>query len=206
MRAQLPLGASSLALAASLALARAAPISFTADVSAPIASAPLYFPLLDCVGSGHGSLALRADYQQHLAMVQRDIGFRHIRGHGMFDDDMSSFLDGRANMFNIFRVFDFYLSVGIKPIFELSFMPADLAYDKTKTIMHYAGITSAPRSLDAWGAFIHDVAQALVNRYGVDEVRSWRFEVWVSKRAGQLVVAASGRADLQEILTRPLPR
>ena len=48
-----------------------AAISFTAtipDVDAtPIT---LNFPILDCVGSGHGSLALRADYRDHLARVR----------------------------------------------------------------------------------------------------------------------------------------
>ena len=111
-------------------------------------------------------------------MAQRDIGFKHIRGHGSLDDDMSAFLNGGANMYNLFRVFDFYLSVGIRPILELSFMPDALAYDATKTIMHYKGGTSAPKSLAAWGSFISQVAQALVDRYGVDEIRSWRFEVW----------------------------
>ena len=78
------------ALALLSLIARAASATtFSIDASAPIAT-PLNFPLLDCVGSGHGTLALRADYQAHLAQVQRDIGFKHIRGHGLLDDDMSS--------------------------------------------------------------------------------------------------------------------
>ena len=39
-----------------------------------------------CVGTGRFELALRRDYQDSLALVQRDIGFRHIRGHGLFSD------------------------------------------------------------------------------------------------------------------------
>ena len=112
--------------------ATTAAISFTADYSQ---QALLNLPLLDCVGSGHGSLALRADYRDHLAKVQRDIGFKHIRGHGLLDDDMSTYLKGNANLFNLFSVFDYYLAVGIRPIFELSFMPRDLAADPSKTIM-----------------------------------------------------------------------
>ena len=113
----------------------AAATSFTADLSQ---TATLNMPLLDCVGSGHGSLALRADYRAHLAKVQHDIGFKHIRGHGLLDDDMSTLLYGQASLINLFSVFDFYLSVGIKPIFELSFMPESLAADPTKSIMHCA--------------------------------------------------------------------
>ena len=66
------------------ALAAAAP-SFTAQWNL---QAELYFPILDCVGSAHGSLGLRADYRDHLAKVQRDIGFKHIRGHGLMNDDI----------------------------------------------------------------------------------------------------------------------
>jgi len=178
---------------AALGLAAAAP-SFAIDASSPIATF-LNLPLLDCVGTGHASLALRADYQAHLRAVQRDIGFKRIRGHGLLDDDMSVLLDGKANFFNVFSAFDFYLSVGIKPLVELSFMPNALAYDASKTIMHYKGGTSAPKSFSAWGAFIEDVVRGLVDRYGADEVRSWRFEVWSERRAkGRARASAGARA------------
>lgn len=155
----------------------AAAVTFTADASAPIAT-ELNFPLLDCVGSGHGTLALRADYQEHLTNVQRDIGFKHIRGHGLLDDDMSTLLGDGTSLYNLFRVFDFYQSVNIKPIFELSFMPKALAFDPSKTIMHYEGGTSAPKDFAKWAKFISDVFTGLVDRYGVEEIRTWRTEVW----------------------------
>ena len=153
-------------------------VRFTADFGQQTL---LNQPLLDCVGSGHGSLALREDYREHLTRVQRDIGFKHIRGHGLLDDDMS-FILGRnpANLFNLFRVFDFYLSIGIKPIFEISFMPASLAYDPKKTVMKYKGITStfALDKIGNWSNAISFMFQGLLDRYGADEVRSWRVEVW----------------------------
>jgi len=159
---------------------------FKSAISAPSFSAlydtnaELYFPILDCVGSGHGSLALRADYRAHLAKVQHDIGFKHIRGHGLINDDMSTYLGGQANLINLFSVFDYYLSVGIRPIFEISFMPADLAFDKSRTVMHYNGITStfAANKAQDWYNLIVGIFTGLEARYGVDEVRSWRVEVW----------------------------
>jgi len=155
------------------------PVSFTAVIPPDHVSLPnLNFPILDCVGSGHGSLALRQDYREALQRVQRDIGFRHIRGHGLLDDDMSTFLDGEANLVNLFSVFDFYLSVGIRPIFEISFMPEALALDPSKTIMHYKGITSTYKNATAWASFITQVLSGLQARYGSEELRTWRFEVW----------------------------
>ena len=174
-----------------LALASSAP-SFTVDLTSRVGT-PLNMPLLDCVGSGHGTLLLRADYQEHLAAVQRDIGFKHIRGHGLLSDDMSTLLDGKANLYNLFRGFDFYLSVGIKPIFELSFMPDALASDPTKTIMHYKGGTSPPKDPSKWAAFIAGVVQGCVDRYGLEEVRSWRFEVWNEPNGCGFFCPASGK-------------
>ena len=34
-------------------------------------------------------LALQKEYQEQLALVQEEIGFSHIRGHGLFSDDMA---------------------------------------------------------------------------------------------------------------------
>ena len=70
-----------LAIFALVGLADAAPaLSFVANAAGP--QTPLTFAILDCVGTGHAALALRSDYRAHLTAVQRDIGFRSIRGHG----------------------------------------------------------------------------------------------------------------------------
>ena len=42
-----------------------------------------------CVGTGRLGLALTAEYLEQLAFVQREIGFKHIRGHGLFSDDVA---------------------------------------------------------------------------------------------------------------------
>ena len=49
---------------------------------------PLPYAWRECVGTGRLNLALRADYQESAALVQREIGFRYIRGHGLLSDDM----------------------------------------------------------------------------------------------------------------------
>jgi xylan 1,4-beta-xylosidase len=133
-----------LVLSASLSSAASAATSFSIDVSSP--SVPLRFPMLESTGSGHAALALRADYRRDLASASRDIGFKHVRGHGILDDDTSAYLNGAANMFNVFSIFDYFMSIGMKPIVELSFMPSELAANPSLTIMHYKGITSPPKN------------------------------------------------------------
>ncbi|MDE6318370.1 MAG: xylan 1,4-beta-xylosidase, partial [Lachnospiraceae bacterium] len=42
-----------------------------------------------CIGTGRMGLALTQEYQDQLKLVQEEIGFQHIRGHGLFCDDMA---------------------------------------------------------------------------------------------------------------------
>ena len=41
-----------------------------------------------CVGTGRVDLALHREYQEQLKAVQELCGFRYIRGHGLFSDQM----------------------------------------------------------------------------------------------------------------------
>ena len=85
-----------------------------------------------CVGSCHAATLLRADVQEHIRKAHRDIGFRYIRFHGLFDDDMSVYFspligDPVTSFYNIDLIFDFLLDIGMKPFIELGFMPSCLA-------------------------------------------------------------------------------
>jgi xylan 1,4-beta-xylosidase len=88
-----------------------------------------------CVGTGRFELALRRDYQDSLALIQREIGFRHIRGHGLLSDGVGVYrpyeYQGSRHVRYAFtyvdQVIDAYLDLDIKPFVELGFMPAALA-------------------------------------------------------------------------------
>ena len=75
-------------------------------------------------------------------------------------------------------IYDHVLGLGLRPIVELSFMPRDLASDPSKTVFDYGAIVSPPRDWDRWEALVRDLTAHLVDRYGLDEVRRWGFEVW----------------------------
>jgi xylan 1,4-beta-xylosidase len=83
----------------------------------------------------------------------------------------------RYSFFNADQIFDFLLSIGIKPFVELSFMPNALA-SGTTTVFHYRGNVTPPRDYGEWEALIRALASHLVDRYGIDEVGQWYFEVW----------------------------
>lgn len=161
--------------------------NFTLDAKSPTTSLYKYWEM--CVGSCHATTALREDYRKQLAQCQREIGFRFLRFHGLFDDDMSvlrydSFEDKLVLSFtNIDNIFDFLLSIQMKPFIELGFMP-DCLKSKDTTVFHYKGNTSPPLDYSKWAWFITEFVNHLLERYGRDEVRQWFFEVWNEPNLG----------------------
>jgi len=81
------------------------------------------------------------------------------------------------NFMYIDDVFDFLLSIGVKPFVELSFMPEKLASGKT-TIFWWKANVTPPKSHERWAALVKATVQHWTERYGEDEVKTWRFEVW----------------------------
>jgi xylan 1,4-beta-xylosidase len=138
-----------------------------------------------CVGTGRLNLALRHDYQESLAALQRDIGFRYVRGHGLLCDDMGVYrpyeLDGERRVRHGFayidQVVDGYLRHGIRPFLELGFMPSQLA-SGSQTVFWWRGNVTPPTSYSEWADLVRGTLRHLVDRYGVDEVRQWPVEVW----------------------------
>ena len=57
-------------------------------------------------------------------------------------------------------------------------MPRELAEDPEATVFEYGAGISVPHDWEAWGALCRGLAEHLVERYGIDEVAGWGFEVW----------------------------
>jgi xylan 1,4-beta-xylosidase len=153
--------------------------TFSSDLSGRGTDFPHFWE--HTIGSGHATLALRADWQAQLKQAHDDLGMRHVRFHGILGDDMST-LVGEGNsffysFFNTDQIFDFLLSIGMKPFVELSFMPSILASGK-QTIFHYRANVTRPKDYSQWAVLIRKLVSHWVERYGVGEVRQWFFEVW----------------------------
>lgn len=82
------------------------------------------------------------------------------------------------SFFQVGKVFDNILNVGMKPFVELGFMPEILASGKRKCNFEYKGNITMPKSLDEWSEFIKSFINFLIDRYGRQEVKEWYFEVW----------------------------
>ena len=123
------------------------------------------------------------EFARALQLARDDLGVGYVRAHAIFHDDnhvVSVGDDGRITYdFTVIdRLYDEILRIGIRPIVELSFMPAALAADPEQTVFGYRGIISPPRDWEQWRDLVNALARHLVDRYGIDEVSQWGFEVW----------------------------
>jgi len=134
------------------------------------------------IGAGRANEGLRADWQQQLAELKRDTDFQYIRMHGLLTDDMGVYkidAQGREqyNFQYIDALYDYILSIGMKPFVELGFMPSALA-SGDKTIFWWRGNVTPPHSYEKWETLIQKLTEHWTQRYGADEVATWYFEVW----------------------------
>ncbi|MEP6696588.1 MAG: hypothetical protein ABJA34_06885 [Pseudonocardiales bacterium] len=123
------------------------------------------------------------EFAEALRIAHDDLGVTRVRAHAILHDDNSVVTrrpDGTLdlNFDTVDAVYDQVLELGIKPVVELSFMPAALARDATQTVFVYGGIISPPADWAEWHTVVRALAAHLVDRYGVDEVAEWVFEVW----------------------------
>jgi xylan 1,4-beta-xylosidase len=152
---------------------------FSSDLSGCATGLPHFWE--HTVGSGHATLALRADWQAQLKQAHDDLGMQHVRFHGILDDDMGTLVSEGDTLFYSFfntdQIFDFLLSIGMRPFVELSFMPSALS-SGDQTVFHYRANVSPPRDYSQWAVLIRKLVRHWVDRYSLEEVRQWFFEVW----------------------------
>ena len=135
-------------------------------------------------GSGRAILSLRDSYRQDLHSLKSATAARYIRFHAIFHDEVGLYDEDPTgkpvyNFSYIDQIYDGLLAEGVKPFVELSFMPAKLSVQPP--VFHpfwYKPIVSPPRDWSKWDDMISHFAQHLVQRYGIEEVSQWYFEVW----------------------------
>ena len=142
----------------------------------------LKMPWKNCIGVGRANNLLRADILEHLERIQKEIGFRYCRFHAIFDDEMRVVVRNPDNTISyqwheVDNVYDALLRLGLRPFVELNPMPAALA-SGPKTMFFYKMNVTPPKSYEEWGNLVEAFARHIIQRYGLDEVRQWYFEVW----------------------------
>ena len=163
--------------------AQVPPQSDVIVIDAKAASHPFPHFWEQMFGSGRAILTLRDSYRRDLRAVKQITDFRYVRFHGIFNDEVGVFdldSEGRAiyNFSYVDQIYDGLLANGVRPFVEISFMPNKLA---ARNILHpfwYKPNISPPKDWSHWDGLIAAFTKHLVDRYGIDEVAQWYFEVW----------------------------
>lgn len=134
------------------------------------------------INIGYAKDGLNAAIQQQLIEVQRTIGFRYLRFHGLFNDDMMVYNENKdgssvLNFTYVDLLFDFILSIDMLPYIELSYMPSRLARDVTSVGLRQS-IISMPKDMEKWNELVRKLIKHCIVRYGIDCVREWYFILW----------------------------
>jgi xylan 1,4-beta-xylosidase len=176
----------SLLLAVCLFLA-AAPLGLaqeTVVIDAQGAQTPFPHFWEQIFGSGRAILSLREGYRDDIRAVKQVADFRYVRFHAIFHDEVGVYNEDEHgnpvyNFSYVDQIYDGLLKNGVRPFVEIGFMPRKLAFNPDA--LHpfwYKPNVSPPKSMDRWDDLIRHFAQHLVDRYGINEVSQWYFEVW----------------------------
>ncbi|ESQ90379.1 beta-xylosidase [Asticcacaulis sp. AC460] len=164
--------------AASPALAATAPRTIELDAAKATQPVDRFFDL--SVGADYPGTTIRDANLAQLRTAAQELGFRYIRFHDIFHDDLGTvkMVDNKLvyDWTKIDYLYDSFLKMGIKPFVELGFTPGAIK-TSDQTIFYWKGNTSHPR-FDLWKQLIDSFVRHLIARYGLEEVRSWYFEVW----------------------------
>ena len=132
---------------------------------------------------------VRRDMQEQLEMAQRELRATHVRAVGIFDDEMRAFCPSpgafmgfepkqpRSNWQTVDYVLDSLLDRKLQPVFTTSFIPSAMASGPL-TVFSTKAHTSPPKDWKQWENFVHDAVLHAVDRYSIEVVRQWPFEVW----------------------------
>jgi xylan 1,4-beta-xylosidase len=151
------------------------------DLRAPAQPFPHFWEQM--FGSGRAILSLRQSYRDDLREVKSATDFKYIRFHAIFHDEVGVYDEDSAgkpiyNFSYVDQIYDGLLQSGVRPFVELSFMPKKLAAEPKYQDFWYKPNISPPKTYEKWGELVRQFAQHLVDRYGLDEVSQWYFEVW----------------------------
>jgi xylan 1,4-beta-xylosidase len=131
---------------------------------------------------GRASLCLRHEIRRQIELAQEDIGYEFIRFHGIFSDEMMVYKEDASgnpiyNWVYVDEIFDFFYRVKLKPFVEIGFMPEALASKSQHAFLWNANI-SYPKSLKKWTDLVCAFIKHCIDRYGLEEVKQWYFQIW----------------------------
>ncbi|RZK33406.1 MAG: beta-xylosidase, partial [Hymenobacter sp.] len=179
----------------------AAPVAISIDVAQPIGPMP---PVWAYFGYDEPNYTYMPDGQKLLTeLAALSPGPVYVRTHNLLTtgDGTAALKWGSTNAYTedqagrpvydwtiVDRIFDAYVSRGMKPIAQLGFMPEALSTHPVPYRHHwqpgdnyndiYTGWAYPPTDYQKWGELVYQWVQHSIARYGAAEVKTWRWELW----------------------------
>src|SRR5271166_1289452 len=168
-------------------LAQSPTETITIDAAAPAHPFPHYWEQM--FGSGRAVLSLRAEYRGDLRAARQITSFQYVRFHAILDDEVGVYDEDKQgkpvyNFSYVDQIYDGLLTNSVKPYVELSFMPSKLAARQDVHPLWYHPNVAPPKDYAKWDDLVTQFTRHLVERYGIEEVATWYFEVWNEPNLG----------------------
>lgn len=129
------------------------------------------------INIGYANDLLESLLQEHIVMLRNDIKFEYARFWGIFNEDMNiENSNGEYNFYKIDKILDFIIGCGMKPFIDL--MPK--AKRISKNIVDFVEFEKKSlrlKSLEEWDKLIHKFIVHCINKYGIEEVERWYFDI-----------------------------
>lgn len=129
-------------------------------------------------------LLLQKEIQDHTVFLCKTLGFEYVRVWDLYEKRMHINVANREKKYNFSRLdacLDFLTLNHIKPYIELGFKPFILLRNYEDYIFHEEREIPFQRPGE-YGDFVRNMMKHLVNRYSVQEISTWIFEVWCDPR------------------------
>jgi xylan 1,4-beta-xylosidase len=129
---------------------------------------------------GYAKDLLNSDMQEQVTLLQSEIGFTYARFWGLFGDDM--LLEDRSrgtityNFSNANKLLDFLIKNKLKPFIEMGPKPKIIQKAIGETLVIQT--ISSERTLSEWHNLVTAFLLQCIERYGIEEVETWYFELW----------------------------
>ncbi len=135
------------------------------------------------IGVSRAKELLYQPVRAQLSEVQQRMHFDYIKMHSLFEDGLYVYSENQLGKpvynFNLLdQILDFLVSIRLKPLLQLSFMPYALAADKSRRMFSDNIIVSEPEDMEKWKSLVHHFTIHLLERYSLDVVKTWLFSVW----------------------------
>jgi beta-xylosidase/AraC-like DNA-binding protein len=140
--------------------------------------APYQRPWEEMINLGFARDFTKAPFNNQINLLQDEAPFRYGRFQGLFGKSalITAGPKKEYNFVQIDRIINFLYEVNLIPFVELAFKP-DSASDKHGELVFNNREEVQTMPLDEYERLIEKFLKHMINRYGIQEINKWRFEM-----------------------------